>query len=46
MQQSLFWKIEKTFDRIRYLITLKSNILCLISHKYIKIKINSDRDLA
>ena len=38
-------KCEKNFDRFRYLILLKSNILDIYSHKCKKIKINSDNDL-
>ena len=33
------------FDRIRYLIMLKSNILRVCSHEYMKININLDNDL-
>lgn len=33
------------FDRITYLIMLKSNISDVFSNKYKKIKINSDDDL-
>ena len=33
------------FDRIRYLITEKSNLSDAYSHEYTKIKINSDDDL-
>ena len=32
-------------DRIRHLITLKSNISNVCSHKYTKTKIHSDNDL-
>ena len=38
-------KYEKVFDRIRYLIMLKRNISDVYSHKYTKIKMNSDDDL-
>ena len=38
-------KYDRTFDRIRYLIALKSNISDVYSHSYTKIKINSDYDL-
>lgn len=41
----LFHSDEKygiIFDRIRYLIILKSNISCAYSHKYTKIGINSN----
>ena len=31
---------EKIFDRIRYLIMLKSNFLGMYSHKYAKVKMN------
>ena len=31
---------EKIFDRIRYLIMLKSNVLGMYSHKYAKVKMN------
>ena len=44
---SLFYSSEKykrKFDRIRYLM-LKSNISDIYSHKYMKIKSNSDNDL-
>ena len=34
------------FDRIRYLIGLKSGISCVDSHNYAKIKIDSDDHLA
>ena len=37
-------KYKKKFDRIRYLM-LKSNISDIYSHKYMKIKINSDNDI-
>ena len=33
------------FDKIRYLVKLKSNISDAYSNKYTKIKINSDHDL-
>ena len=35
-------KYERVFGRIRYLIMLKSNISEVYSHKYKKIKTNSD----
>ena len=38
-------KLETTFDRIRYLITLKNNISSICSHNR-KIKIDSDDDLS
>ena len=38
-------KYERTFDRIRYFITLKRNISDVYSHKYRKRKIYSDDDL-
>ena len=38
-------KYERVFNRIRYLIMLKSNISDNYSHKYSKIKIDSDDDL-
>ena len=38
-------KYNKFFDRIRYLIMLKSNISYVVSHKYTEIKINSIDDL-
>ena len=38
-------KYEIIFDRSRYLVILKSNILDFYSHKYTKIKQNSDHDL-
>ena len=38
-------KFEFFFDRIRYLIVLKSNILRVYSHEYMKININLDNDL-
>ena len=37
-------KYERMFDRIRYLIMLKSSFSDVYSHKYTKIKINSDDD--
>ena len=36
---------ERMFDRLRYLIMLKSNISYVYSNNYMKIKINSDEDL-
>ena len=38
-------KYERNFERIRYLISLKSNIWDSYFHKYRKITINSDDDL-
>ena len=38
-------KHERIFDRIRYLVMLKSNISFVVSHKYAKIKNGSDDDL-
>ena len=38
-------KYEKMFNRIRYHIMLKSNILDVYSHKYKKTKIKLDDDL-
>ena len=38
-------KYERIFDRIRYLIILKSNISDIHSHQYTKIKISSGDDL-
>ena len=38
-------KLKKKFNRIRYLITLKSNISSICSHNR-KIKIDSDDDLS
>ena len=38
-------KYERTFDRIRYFITLKRNISDVYSHKYRKRKIYSDDHL-
>ena len=38
----LFHSDERIFERIRYLIMLKSNISDVYSHKYTKIKISSD----
>ena len=38
-------KYNKFFDKIRYLIMLKSNISYVVSHKYTEIKINSIDDL-
>ena len=37
-------KNVRFFDRIRYLIMLKSNISDIYSHEFMKIKINSDDD--
>ena len=37
-------KFDRVFDWIRYLIMLKSNISEFYSHKFMKIKINSDDD--
>ena len=37
-------KIESIFDRIRYLVMVKSNISDVYSYKCEKIKINSDDD--
>ena len=42
----LIKKYKKIYDRIRYLIMLKSNISSVYSNKYAKIKINSDDDLS
>ena len=36
---------DRILDRIIHLIVIKSNILDVCSHKYAKIKINSDDDL-
>ena len=36
---------ERIFNRIRYVNVLKSNISYVYSHKYLKIKINSDNNL-
>ena len=44
----LFHSDEKTnriFQRMRYLITLKSNISDVYSHKYTKVTVNLDDDL-
>ena len=38
-------KIERYFDRIRYLIMLKSNVSDIYSYKYTEVKVNSDDDL-
>ena len=38
-------KYERIFDTIRYLNMLKSNISDACSHKFKKIKINSDDDV-
>ena len=37
-------KFDRVFDWVRYLIMLKSNISDFYSHKFMKIKINSDDD--
>ena len=38
-------KDEIIFDRIQYLFVLKNNNAGVYSHKYMKIKLNSDDDL-
>ena len=38
-------KHERIFDKIRYLVMLKSNISDVLSHKHMKTKIDSDDDL-
>ena len=40
-----FGKCNSIFNRIRYLIRLKSGISYIVSHNYLKIKIDSDYDL-